>query len=276
MSSALGAVQALTTMRVGPSDVLPRASRSFLYEPQRSGARPPLLDVYLPVGEPCGWVLVIHGGGFTTGKRNMKPSRVIAKRLLAEGQVVFSVDYPLVRGAITLWEQVDSVVAAIEQARGFVKRLHPPAASCGVLLGSSAGATLALLAAAKAPAGLVGIVSAFGLYDFTALEGPVLGLFRRRVLGSPSAALAKAASPRFGEGACPPIALLHGTADRLVPIAQADDMREALEARGADATSFLYPGAPHAFFNDPRSAVCGRALEDIAQTIRGWTSAQSS
>lgn len=274
MSATLGAVQALATMPLAADDVLPRPSRSFLYEPQRPGARSPLLDVYLPVGEPRGWVLVIHGGGFTTGRRNMKPSRVLAQKLLSERYLVFSVDYPLVRGAITVWEQVDSVVAAIDQARGFVERFHRPAARHGALLGSSAGATLALLAAARRRESLSLVISAFGLYDFTELEGLLLAFFRRTVLGTESPALSRAASPQFGDQPLPPVVLLHGTADRLVPVSQSERMSASLRARGVPVTSFVYPGAAHAFFNAPRSAVCRKALEDIAQSLATWAQPQ--
>jgi acetyl esterase/lipase len=225
------------------------------------------MDVYQPHHPNQRWMLVIHGGGFTTGSRNMKPSRTIAAYFLARGWQVYSADYPLARaGGIKLPEQRESVENAVRAAARHAQR-QTGVASKGVLLGCSAGATLALLASEQELDHVETVVSCFGLYDFTALDAPLLKLFRGLVLGSASHEAALVASPSHRAKPLPRTVLLHGTADRLVPHEQAEQMERALVRAGAKAERFEYVGAPHAFFNDRRSPTCLRALADIDRAL---------
>lgn len=273
LSAALGVAQVLTTLRVTDADLLPLPNETFLYEPTRAGARPPACDVYLPrVREPSGFTLLLHGGGFTTGSRAMRPTRRLAGALLALGEVVFAVDYPLVRRGTTLFDQVASVERALAAAAARAARAgvrHPR----GVVVGTSAGATLAMLAAPRAADPVARVVACFGLYDFLDLPMPdgVARAFRRLVLGDPSPSSARLASPIH---APPPsdVVLLHGADDRLVPVAQHHRMAAALRSARLGApirvADHVYLGAPHAFFNDGATPPCAEALAAVAAAVR--------
>jgi acetyl esterase/lipase len=268
LSAALDAARALATLRLTPDDLLPRPSETFSYEPTRPGARPPACDVYLPRGrEPRGYTLLLHGGGFTTGGRSMRPTRRLAGALLAQGEVVFAIDYPLVGRGTTVFDQVASVeralgAAAARAARAEVR--HPR----GVLVGTSAGATLAMLAAPRDREHVARVVACFGLYDFLdlPLAAPAALAFRRYVLGDPSPSSARLASPLH---APPPsdVVLLHGAHDRLVPVVQHDRMEAALRAAGGRVSGHVFPGAPHAFFNEGTRPPCAEALARVGAAV---------
>jgi acetyl esterase/lipase len=273
LSAALGVAQALTTLRVTDTDLLPLPSETFPYEPTRSGARPPACDVYLPrVRRPSGFTLLLHGGGFTTGSRTMRPTRRLAGALLALGEVVFAVDYPLVRRGTTVFDQIVSVeralaAAAARAARAGVRH------SRGIVLGTSEGATLAMLAAPRAREHVTRVIACFGLYDFLDLPMPdgAARAFRRWLLGDPSPSSARLASPLH---ATPPsdVVLLHGSDDRLVPVAQHHRMAAALRTASlvepVRVVDHVYAGAPHAFFNDGATPPCAEALETVAAAVR--------
>jgi carboxymethylenebutenolidase len=52
-----------------------------------------------------------------------------------------------------------------------------------------------------------------------------------------------------------PILLIYGGADQGVPASQAKPLEEKLRKLGKDVETVVYPGAPHAFFNDTRPEV---------------------
>lgn len=267
LSALAGSFEAVRTLRLSETDILPLPSLTFEYEPRRPGARPALMDVYEPRQSNQRWMLLIHGGGFTTGSRNMKPSRTIAAYFLARGWLVYSADYPLARvGGVKLPEQRASVENAVRSAAHHARVKHG-LEDKGVLVGSSAGATLALLASENEFDLIETVVSCFGLYDFAALEAPLLKVFRGLVLGSGSQAAALEASPAHRGKRVPQTLLLHGTADLLVPYEQAGQMESALRGAGVASQRFDYAGAPHAFFNDRKSAVCQQALADIDRAL---------
>ena len=54
--------------------------------------------------------------------------------------------------------------------------------------------------------------------------------------------------------AAPPILLLHGRADRLIPFRQSERLHAALVAAGADAQLHLYDDADHMWLGSPEAA----------------------
>ena len=71
----------------------------------------------------------------------------------------------------------------------------------------------------------------------------------RRYLGAPVEErldLARLVSPStYISPACPPMLLIHGDADTIVPAAETADFHRALQAAGVDATLVLLPGVGH-------------------------------
>jgi acetyl esterase/lipase len=223
----------------------------------------PHYDVYLPERPSGDSVVMVHGGGFAIGARDMKPMRRIAASLLDRGFAVCSVDYRMIFRGGRLDESLDDVTLAFEHFRAETYRrgLDPARVS---ILGLSAGATLALLAAARTPVRRV--VSCFGLYELDHLNGPLAALIPRLVFRSTDRALWAARSPRGATQPTAPTLLLHGTADGLVPYGQAE--RLAAHRRSLDLPTelVLYPGAPHGFFNEDKQVAID-ALDAIGRFL---------
>lgn len=220
----------------------------------------PLVDLWAAAG-PAPGVLLIHGGGFVGGARDMKPMRIVATRLAAAGLFVASMDYRLIFRGGRLAEAVDDVHAAIAHLgrRGPALGLDPARLS---LVGLSAGGALAMLAGVD-PA-VARVVSCFGLYEVDHLEGPLAGLLPRLLFSSDDPAAWHARSPRGAPQPRVPTLILHGDDDGLVPVAQAERLAAHRASLGLPTRLVVYPGAPHAFFNRP----CAAAEAAFGEIVR--------
>jgi acetyl esterase/lipase len=241
------------------------------------GFRPLELDLYLPSSpSPAPVIVHVHGGGWRRGSRRHPLPRLGAdfyERLAGRGFAVAAVDYRL-SGEATFPAAVDDVRAAV----GWVRE---QAAAYGLdagrvfLWGDSAGGHLALMTALTG-SGVRGVVAWFPVTDLAGLASDVAaaggvpdpGPESREALflGAPAAAvpdLAREASPvNHASAAAPPVLLLHGAADDMVPPAQSIRLAEALTQAGATAELELVPGATH-FWNgaDDVAAIVRRSAE---------------
>lgn len=225
------------------------------------GFRPLELDLYLPSGPegPVPVVVYVHGGGWQRGSRRDPPPLLDADfydQIAAEGFAVAAVDYRLNGEA--------RFPAALQDVRAAVDWLRDHGAGYGLdpgrvcVWGDSAGGHLALLAALTGAA----VRAAVAWFPVTDLPGmpadlaaaggvPDTGPDSReaRLLGAPAASvpdLARQASPvTYAHPGAPPILLVHGTVDDLVPAAQSVRLAEVLEAAGAAVELDLVPGATH-------------------------------
>jgi dienelactone hydrolase len=112
--------------------------------------------------------------------------------------------------------------AAIRGAVGFLRK-HPSVDPDRVaLIGYSRGAFLAVSVASSLPA-VKGVVDYFGGMDTS---------------------LASAEEQMRG---FPPLLILHGDADTVVPATRARQLEQAVKARGGEVETHIYPGAQHAF-----------------------------
>jgi acetyl esterase/lipase len=83
-----------------------------------------------------------------------------------------------------------------------------------------------------------------GLLDYYAEDSPVTQLLGESIANAPEKA--NLASPlRLFKGACPPIFLLHGEADPIVPVEQSVILHEKLLAAGVDSDLMRMPGYTH-------------------------------
>jgi acetyl esterase/lipase len=219
-----------------------------------------LRDLYLPRdGGPAPVIVHVHGGGWTRGSRR-HPLPVLGADfydgLAAQGFAVAAIDYRL-SGEARFPAPLDDVRAAIgwvgEHAAGY--GLDPGRV---FLWGDSAGGHLALLAALTGAA-VHAVVAWFPVTDLTGLPSDVAdaggvpdrGPESREalLLGAPAASvpdLARQASPvAHASGAAPPVLLMHGAVDDLVPPAQSIRLAGALRAAGATVELELVPGATH-------------------------------
>jgi acetyl esterase/lipase len=241
------------------------------------GFRPLELDLYRPdVPSPAPVIVHVHGGGWRRGSRRHSLPRVGAdfyQRLAGQGFAVAAVDYRLSGEAV--------YPAALEDVRTAVGWVRKQAADHGLdagrvfLWGDSAGGHLALMTALTG-ADVQGVVAWFPVTDLAGLASDVAaaggvpdpGPESREALflGAPAADvpdLAREASPvAHASAAAPPVLLMHGAADDLVPPAQSIRLAGALTAAGATVELELVPGATH-FWNGAEDvdAIVRRSVE---------------
>jgi acetyl esterase/lipase len=222
------------------------------------------LDVYLP-RRPDGVLptaVLFHGGGWVTGSRDEIALDVLP--YLAMGFAVVNVDYRLAR--------VATAPAAVQDSRCALRWVVRHAAQYGfdptklVLVGSSAGAHLALMAAMAPPsAGFDGlcpgnepltvaaVINFFGVVDVAELLAPPNPRdFAVGWMGVAPDAPARAArvSPiNYVAKGAPAVLTLHGDADPVVPFTQATRLHAALDRVGAPNRLVPIPGGRHGDFD---------------------------
>jgi acetyl esterase/lipase len=231
------------------------------------GYRPAELDLYLPEGAAGRLPVVVHvhGGGWRRGSRR-HPLPALGDGfypgLAAAGIAVAAVDYRL-SGEARYPAAVDDVRAAVAWARSALPGYGITAGPL-VLWGDSAGGHLALLTAltgsdgtgaGAAQAGeprIDGVVAWFPVTDLAGLHGPDDDDPASRealFLGAPPSRvpeLARAASPiSHVHAAAPPMLLMHGDSDTMVPADQSIRFARALAEAGGTVTLELVPGASH-------------------------------
>lgn len=241
------------------------------------GFRPLLLDLHLPAGaQDAPVVLYIHGGGWRAGSRaafgpaytdwTVTPFAA----LTGAGLAVASVDYRL-SGEARYPAQLEDVTAALGwlRERGATYGIDPGRVA---VWGESAGGHLAALLAlttdpGDAPAAVVdwyGPTDLGALADDSATSGiaiidPAADDSREALLlGAPPRDVpdrAAAAGPltHVRPGA-PPFLIVHGTADRFVPLVQSRRFADALAAHGVPVDLRALDGADHMWRDDPAAA----------------------
>jgi acetyl esterase/lipase len=241
------------------------------------GFRPLELDLYRPdAPSPAPVIVHVHGGGWRRGSRRHPLPRLGAdfyQRLAGQGFAVAAVDYRLSGEAV--------YPAAVEDVRAAVGWIRKQAADYDLdagrvfLWGDSAGGHLALMTALTGT-DVQGVVAWFPVTDLAGLTSDVAaaggvpdpGPESREALflGAPAADvpdLAREASPvAHPSAAAPPVLLMHGAADDLVPPAQSIRLARALTAAGATVEFELVPGATH-FWNGAEDvdAIVRRSVE---------------
>ena len=224
------------------------------------GYRPLELDLYLPgTDEPAPVIVHVHGGGWRRGSRR-EPLQAVGKdfydTLAAQGFAVAAVDYRLSAEA-RFPAPLEDVGGAVGWVRDNAPR-YGLDASRVFLWGDSAGGHLALLAAFTGGK-VQGVVAWFPVTDLLGMPADIAdagavpdtgpGSREALLLGAPAAAvpeLARQASPlTYAAAGAPPILLMHGAADDMVPAAQSIRLADALRAAGATVELELVPGASH-------------------------------
>ncbi|MEI6597816.1 MAG: alpha/beta hydrolase [bacterium] len=215
------------------------------------------LDVYLPPGRfkknrPA--VLFIHGGGFKVGDKAEFRSASVSADLARAGYVVASCNYVLFsKKNPGVWPQ------NVSDCRNAVRWLRQNAEALGVdpsriaVAGGSAGGYLALMvgfsddkvelggdASAKVSAKVSAVINMYGVTD-SAQHG-------QDTLVSAGPGAAKLFSPITHVRAnCPPVLILHGSADPTVPVKESEDLVKALVSVKADFEFIVIKDAVHTF-----------------------------
>lgn len=208
------------------------------------------LDAYRQKrGEVRPAVIVVHGGGWTSGSRIARVGQIL-EMLTAAGFGWVSLDYRLAPEH-PFPAALDDLRAALAFVRAHADELRIDRDRIA-LLGEDAGGHLALLLAAERPTGVKAVVSLGGIYDLRPLVGKGgLGERLEAFLGqdpaSPAgpAALAAASPIERVTSGMAPVLLVHGDADSEVPLAEATRFSEALVRVGVQGQLVEVPDGIH-------------------------------
>ncbi|MFN0084161.1 MAG: alpha/beta hydrolase [Blastocatellia bacterium] len=210
------------------------------------------LDAWVPRGQgPFPAVIIAHGGGWEAGDKVTYVTPLF-EPLAKAGIAWFSIDYRLTP-QVRHEEQLADFRRAIQYVRENAKqfRIDPNRI---VILGESASGQMAAQLATERPEGVIGVVSFYGVYDFSAMVTEVTPrsiparLFGAQALDESTRAAMRRYSPIENlRPGMPPMLLIHGTNERLH--AQGVAMAKRLAAMGAPYEFLEVEGAPHGIEN---------------------------
>jgi alpha-L-fucosidase 2 len=245
----------------------------------RRGGQPILLDASIPDGDgifPA--VILVHGGGFTTGNKTTYITPIFAPMTDAHF-AWFTIDYRLAPGA-QLPAPVDDVISALEWVRAHAAeyKVNPKRIA---LLGESAGAYLVDYAAIVAPKQFApaAVVSFYGPHDLTFeaagenVNPSVAALTGVQKMDVDGAEKLRAVSPYYlVRKGLPPFLLVHGDKDQLVPYEQSPRFCKALQAAGDKCELFTVPGGLHGMGawekNPSQWTYKGKVVEWLLKVLR--------
>jgi acetyl esterase len=223
------------------------------------------MDGSIPDGPgPYPVAIIVHGGAWVTGDKQ-RSVRPLFKPLSDSGIAWFSINYRLARSSdpasLISLDGLSAMSNGSDDVRNAVEYVRTHAGEWNVdpnriiLIGESAGAHLASMAALKPAPGkpVQGVVAFYSPSDLVKLvetSPRIPDALRRLVKGSPLEAMLlgglKQLSPQtWVSGEAPPFLMIHGTADSLVPFEQSEDMCGALRSSGVSCELVSVPGAGH-------------------------------
>lgn len=200
-------------------------------------------------------VIVLHGGGWVEGRKEDIVG-LFCLPFVRQGMVVANVEYRLARSAPAP-AAVNDVLKAAQwfQDHAAEYRVNPKKI---IAVGGSAGGHLALMlamtpAAANLgpPAKIAAVIDFFGVADVAdQLSGPRQQEYAAAWIPDQPGRiqLARRLSPlSYVRKGLPPILILHGDADPVVPYEQSTELLKALKGAKDDAELITVPGGRHGF-----------------------------
>jgi len=259
------------------------------------GGKRTTLDVWkrpdLPADAEAPVLVQVHGGAWVLGDKEGQAYPLMV-HLAERGWVCVSVTYRLSPRA-TWPDHIVDVKRALAWVKDNIAD-HGGDPDWVAITGGSAGGHLCALAALTpndpqfqpgfedADTSVRAAVPFYGVYDWTNRDGTgradLAPLLAERVIKKPleeARDVWEQASPMTHVGPdAPPMMLLHGTNDSLVPVGQARAMVDLL--RGASRNPVVYvelPGAQHAFdvFAGNRTNAAVAGIERFLNVVRGDT-----
>ena len=196
-------------------------------------------------------VILVHGGGWVRGDRIYNMSSLF-EPLHDAGYAWFSISYRLATDFINFGAAIDDVRAAIHYVRANAERYGVDPNRI-ILLGESAGAHLASMAALSETKSVAAVVSLYGPMDLEhlartspALPSQVRDALQNSVFGSLLANHLQSLSPVTRVAAdSPPFLFVHGTSDSIVPLDQSTAMQKKLQSAGVKCELITIPGGGH-------------------------------
>ncbi len=256
---------------------LPRSTASETRDvPFTGGAAPLLCDLYRPAGRgPHPMVVVIHGGAWDGGTRS--EGTQVSRALAGSGFLVVSIDYRLAP-AHRFPDQLADVRLALAWIRSHAVDFDGDPARIA-LLGRSAGAQLACIAAAAEGGRVKALVGFYSPVDLTVgyrdpgFPDPVdtRAVFRTFLGGTPDELpeLYRDASPiEQADRIHVPTLLITGGRDHLVDISFTRSLAERIRAHGAPVAVIDLPWSEHAFDAIPNGIGSQIALHHLIRFLR--------
>jgi acetyl esterase/lipase len=250
---------------VYPKTVKVQKDVAFLGETRKEKA-----DVYTPLNhditKPLPGIIVIHGGGFNDGDKARGRELNICENLTLQGYVCMSINYKLrkMKNQVTWPQSVYDAKAAVRYMRKEAKNLGVDPDKIGVI-GCSAGMNLSMMLATTGPADGFDLVKDEPYQDISPKVNCAVGfygavdlmnyhdmkMFAKTREEAPE--LYKRGSPIYYiDDKDPPMLLVHGTADKTVPLSQSETFLRIAKEKGANCILEVIPGAPHTFDLQPK------------------------
>ena len=195
------------------------------------------LDLYRPMKAdgPTPVLVWIHGGAWKAGSKDRCPLLLMT----AKGYAVASINYRfLAHGDFPA--QIEDCKAAIRWLRANAKTYNLDGSRIGVMGASAGGHLASLLGVAGDAKDLEG---KGGNLDQPSNVQAVVSLFGP--LRIPARNAAKSSVLSYITKDDPPFLLVHGDADKTVPISQSERLTEALKKAGVEVTFVPIEGAGH-------------------------------
>jgi acetyl esterase/lipase len=193
-------------------------------------------------GERLPAIVIVHGGGWSSGSKQSRVYRTMALYYAFKGYVTASVDYRLT-GEAPFPACIEDVKCAVRWLRAHADEYHIDPDRIGGF-GHSAGAHLVLMLAMCPPS--AGLEGDGGASEFSSGLSCVVAASTPTCYGRGGADPAWSPITYVGQPRLPPMLLIHGTEDRTVPIAGTDEFVEALKKAGHEDVTYLrVEGADH-------------------------------
>ncbi|MBN9522960.1 alpha/beta hydrolase [bacterium] len=237
------------------------------------------LDVAAPArGGPYPGVLLLHGGAWVMGGRGDLAGFLPA--IAEKGYVVASASYRLAPKH-PFPAQLDDARAAVRFLRANAKtyNIDPDKVAVG---GFSAGGHLALLLALNPPPTDAGpssavtcAVSYFGPTDLSlyakspGVEDAYMVPFLGKACKTDPDVYKKASPISFASKAAPPVLMIHGTADFVVPVIHSERLLAKLRTAGATAELLTVPGAGHGWGGKDAERAMATAVRFLDTHLKG-------
>ncbi|MFM5923722.1 MAG: alpha/beta hydrolase fold domain-containing protein [Novosphingobium sp.] len=259
--------------------------RDVVYQ-QLDGYIPQVVDIYVPAGKgPHPLVLYIHGGGWVGGHTRHSGAladfpKVLAA-LAAEGFTVASLEYRLSAEA-RFPAQLQDAKAALRFLGANAAKYRIDPARVGIWGGSAGGHLTALTAltckdtrldpAAAKDLCPTAAVTWYGVFDFAGMnatpDGNSAGM---KLLGCtgpcPADKIALVSPITYIDAKDPPFLLIHGTEDKVVPVAQSRLAEAAFKAAGVPVQTLYIPGVDHSFIGSTPAQTRTATLQAVNATF---------
>jgi acetyl esterase/lipase len=227
-----------------------------------------LMDIYYPAGHTSDSedqaVVYVHGGGWTAGSRNAGEGSRYVPSLVAQGFVVFAVDYRL-SPEYLFPAHIQDVQCSIRHIRANADVYGIDPDRIGAIGGSAGGQLVNLLGTVEdGDFELVGgyegyssevraVVAMYGASDFSDPNMDAHNEAHTQVFGADTSTddetdpLWIASAVNYVDEDDAAFLLLHGEEDPVVPISQSEIFEAALSAAGVDVRFIRVEHAGHGF-----------------------------